>query len=167
MNKYTSFRDRLPQSLKDIPSTPVAMSSDKIAKAYQEVLSEKEFSNLVGLARSNNSVRNALVELGYGKYGMTHGKAGSFNIVPRENFTKQSMESLRNDYFRCGKQSDTASGGTLQTQRIAERRTQRIRAETHCFYLIGCRNRSDDASSTDYRRLHCDCVYVDAAQRCA
>lgn len=94
MNKYTSFRDRLPQSLKDIPSTPVAMSSDKIAKAYQEVLSEKEFSNLVGLARSNNSVRNALVELGYGKYGMTHGKAGSFNIVPRENFTKQSMATI-------------------------------------------------------------------------
>lgn len=94
MNKYTSFRDRLPQSLKDIPSTPVAMSSDKIAKAYQEVLSEKEFSNFVDLARSNNSVRNALVELGYGKYGMLHGKAGSFNIVPRENFTKQSMATI-------------------------------------------------------------------------
>ena len=94
MNKYTSFRDRLPQSLKDIPSTPVAMSSDKIAKAYQEVLSEKEFSNLVALARSNNSVRNALVELGYGKYGISHGKAGSFNIVPRENFTKQSMATI-------------------------------------------------------------------------
>ena len=94
MNKYTSFRDRLPQSLKDIPSAPVAMSSDKIAKAYQEVLSEKEFSNLVGLARSNNSVRNALVELGYGKYGMAHGKAGSFNIVPRKNFTKQSMATI-------------------------------------------------------------------------
>lgn len=94
MNKYTSFRDRLPQSLKDIPSTPVTMSSDKIAKAYHEVLSEKEFSNFVDLARSNNSVRNALVELGYGKYGMLHGKAGSFNIVPRENFTKQSMATI-------------------------------------------------------------------------
>lgn len=94
MNKYTSFRDRLPQSLKNIPSTPVAMSSDKIAKAYQEVLSEKDFSNFVDLARSNNSVRNALVELGYGKYGMSHGKAGSFNIVPRENFTKQSMATI-------------------------------------------------------------------------
>lgn len=94
MNKYTSFRDRLPQSLKDIPSAPVTMSSDKIAKAYHEVLSEKEFSNFVDLARSNNSVRNALVELGYGKYGMLHGKAGSFNIVPRENFTKQSMATI-------------------------------------------------------------------------
>ena len=94
MNKYTSFRDRLPQSLKDIPSTPVTMSSDKIAKAYHEVLSEKEFSNFVDLARSNNSVRNALVELGYGKYGTLHGKAGSFNIVPRENFTKQSMATI-------------------------------------------------------------------------
>lgn len=94
MNKYTSFRDRLPQSLKNIPSAPIAMSSDKIAKAYQEVLSEKEFSNFVDLARNNNSVRNALVELGYGKYGISHGKAGSFNIVPRENFTKQSMATI-------------------------------------------------------------------------
>lgn len=94
MNKYTSFRDRLPQSLKNIPSAPIAMSSDKIAKAYQEVLSEKEFGNFVDLARNNNSVRNALVELGYGKYGISHGKAGSFNIVPRENFTKQSMATI-------------------------------------------------------------------------
>ena len=94
MNKYTSFRDRLPQSLKNIPSAPIAMSSDKNAKAYQEVLSEKEFSNFVDLARNNNSVRNALVELGYGKYGISHGKAGSFNIVPRENFTKQSMATI-------------------------------------------------------------------------
>lgn len=101
--QYDSFRERLPERLRAMPYTPQTISPSKMRKGYQEVLSEAEYNTIYELAKKNETFRQSLLNLGYGRYGVDttgkYPKAGTFFLRPRLEFTKGMLGRTEDELY--------------------------------------------------------------------